>query len=71
MITVKTVFSPPMGAALLGILPPITMYNLKRRTPTRFKKDDIIEIQVVSVLQNAWAEVEHNIVYEAISALLM
>lgn len=36
----------------------------KGKVPMDFREDDKIEIQVMSVLQSAWSEVEHNILYK-------
>ncbi|KAF2141142.1 uncharacterized protein K452DRAFT_334670 [Aplosporella prunicola CBS 121167] len=42
-----------------------THYRIRfKKPPTQFRKKDRIEIQVMSVLQSAWSEVEHNILYK-------
>ncbi|MCJ1303777.1 hypothetical protein MMC08_006588 [Hypocenomyce scalaris] len=55
------------GRRFAGYLATHYHVQLKEQDTNALEKDDIIEIQIVSVLQNAWAEVEHNIVYKAIS----
>ncbi|KAL1631898.1 hypothetical protein SLS56_004103, partial [Neofusicoccum ribis] len=36
----------------------------KGEVPMNFREDDKVEIQVMTVLQSAWSEVEHNILYK-------